>query len=81
MPKTATTARTSVTHSRLARRVIPVDTEPLTAEDLKAIREADAAFARGDYCTLDDLKADFARHVARSRPHQNQKRPRSKVSR
>jgi hypothetical protein len=81
MPKTATTARTSVTHPRLARRVIPVDTEPLTAEDLKAIREADAAFARGDYCTLDDLKADFARHVARSRPHQDQKRPRPKVSR
>ena len=66
MRKTATSARTSAAPPRPARRAIPLDTEPLTREDLKAIREADVAFARGDYCTLDDLKADFARHVARS---------------
>jgi hypothetical protein len=71
MPKTATTTRTS--HARPSRRVIPLDDEPLTPADLKAIEAGRQAFARGDYCTLDELKADLARDVARQR-----RRPRAK---
>lgn len=52
MPKTATVTKST-------RRMIPLDNEPLTPADLKAIREADEAFARGDYCTLDELEADL----------------------
>lgn len=78
MPKTATIHRTV---PRSTRREIPFDDEPLTAADIKAIREADEAFARGDYCTLDDLKADLARDVARLRSNKNQKRPAAKVPR
>lgn len=46
------------------RRTIPPDDEPLTPADMRAIREADAAFARGDYCTVDDLEADLGRLAA-----------------
>ena len=74
MPKTAT-------HPATRRRAIPIDTEPLTTADLKTIREADDALARGDYCTLDDLKADLARDVARLRSHKNKKRSATKVPR
>ena len=59
MPKTATVTRG--TAPRATHRVIPLDDEPLTAADLKAIAEADAAYARGDYCTLDEAKAYVAR--------------------
>lgn len=48
----------TATASKSPRRTIPLDTEPLTPADFKAIREADEAFARGDYCTLDDLGRD-----------------------
>ncbi len=68
--KTATTHRAA---ARPARRVIPLDDEPLTPADLKAIDEGRRAFARGDYVTLDELKADLAHHVARQR-----RRPRTK---
>lgn len=50
-----------------SRAVVPVDDEPVTAKDLKAIREADEDFARGEYATLDDLKADVARRRTKSR--------------
>lgn len=71
MPKTATITRR--TAPRAPRREIPLDDEPLTPADLKAIEAGRQAFARGDYCTLDELKADLARDVARQR-----RRPRAK---
>ncbi len=58
MPKTATTRSSKAT----ARgRPIPPDDEPLTAEDLKEIRESEEAFRRGEYVTLEELEADVAR--------------------
>jgi hypothetical protein len=69
------------TATKAARRAVPLDTEPLTAADLRAIREADEAFARGDYCTLDELEADLKADVARLRSHKAPKRPAAKVSR
>lgn len=54
MTKTATATKST-------RRTIPLDNEPLTSADLRAIRDADAAFARGDYCTVDDLEDDLIR--------------------
>ncbi len=74
MPKTATA-------SKSPRRTIPLDTEPLTPADFKAIRQADEAFARGDYCTLDDLEADLKADVARLRSHKAPKRSPAKISR
>jgi hypothetical protein len=74
MPKTAT-ARKS------ARRTIPLDTEPLTPADMRAIREADEAFARGGYCTLDELESDLEADVARLRSHKAPKRSPAKVPR
>jgi hypothetical protein len=74
MPKTATATKSP-------RRPIPLDTEPLTPADFKAIREADAAFAHGDYSTLDDLEADLKADVARLRSHKAPKRSPAKVSR
>ena len=76
MPKAATV---SVTHTH--RRSIPLDTEPLTSADFKAIAQADEAFARGDYDTVDDLEADLNADVARLRSHQAPKRPAAKVPR
>jgi len=64
-PTSRSTTRTSCVSARA--RKVPLDDEPLTAADLKAIREAEADFVRGDYVTLDVLKADFARDVARRR--------------
>ena len=83
---TVTTTKTTTTPPlrRVVRpraRVIPLDDEPLTPADMKAIAEADAAFAAGEYCTLDDLQADLDRDVARLRSKQNPKRPGAKVSR
>ena len=43
------------------RRVIPLDDEPLTPADLRAIEEGRKAFARGEYCTLEEAKAYVAR--------------------
>ena len=74
MPKTAAT-RT------IRRHAIPLDPEPLTPADFKAIRDADAAFARGDYCTLNDLEVDLQTDVARLRSHKAPKRPAPKVPR
>ena len=74
MPKTATAHTTR-------RRVIPLDTEPLTPANMKAIREADAPFARGDYCTVDDIEADLKADVARLRSHKAPKRSPAKVPR
>ena len=74
MPKTATATKS-------ARRTIPIDTEPLTPADMRAIREADEAFARGDYCTLDEIESDLKADVARLRSHKAPKRSPAKVSR
>ena len=74
MPKTATATKS-------ARRTIPIDTEPLTPADMRAIREADEAFARGDYCTLDEIESDLKADVARLRSHKATKRSPAKVSR
>jgi hypothetical protein len=74
MPKTATKPTPRP-------RIIPPDDEPLTPADMRAIRDANAAFARGDYATLDDLRADLARDVARLRTKQAPQRPRAKVPR
>jgi hypothetical protein len=73
MPKTATTTRTS--RARPIRRVIPLDDEPLTPADLKAIAEADAAYARGDYCTLDEAKAYVARLRSKTGPKRSRPLP------
>jgi hypothetical protein len=54
-------AVTRRTAPRATQRVIHLDDEPLMAADLKAIAEADAAYARGDYCSLDEAKAYVAR--------------------
>jgi hypothetical protein len=35
---------------------VPEDDEPLTDEELESIREARAAYYRGEYTTNDDLK-------------------------
>ena len=75
MPKTAT--RTTPA----SPKAIPYDVEPLTAADLKAIREADAAFRRGDYCTVNDLQADLDADVAGVPCHKTPKRRPAKVSR
>jgi hypothetical protein len=58
MPR-STAARRSVPHA--ARRAIPLDDEPLTPADLKAIAQARAEFVRGDYCTAEELDANVAR--------------------
>ncbi len=62
-------------------RTVPLDTEPLTPADFKAIREADAAFARGDYCTVNDIQADIDADVARLRAHKNPQRRRAPLPR
>lgn len=42
-------------------RIVPPDNEPLTAADLREIRESEAALRRGDYVTLEELENDVAR--------------------
>lgn len=74
--KTATATRRT-TAQRSIRRVIPLDDEPPTPRDLRAIAAADAAFARGDFCTLDELE----NNVARLRSHKPPKRPSASVPR
>ena len=61
MPKTAShvPARPATAASR--ENVIPPDSEPLTAADLREIRESEAALRRGDYVSLEELEADVAR--------------------
>lgn len=60
-------------------RTIPLDDEPLTPADRRAIEEGRRAFARGDYRTLDEVKAALAANVARQRlrPRRKGARPRS----
>jgi hypothetical protein len=60
MPRTAAVRRSA---SGSARRLIPVEDEVISPEEARAVEEGRAAFARGDYVTLDELKA----HVARQR--------------
>jgi hypothetical protein len=74
MPKTAA-QRTSPrrTTTPRPRRAIPLDDEPLTPADLKAIAEADAAYARGDYYTLEEAKQYVAR--LRSKARSKKSRP------
>ncbi len=58
------------------RKEPPLDDEPLTPEDLKAIAQARAEFARGDYCTLEELEANVARLRSQVRPKSHRARPR-----
>lgn len=37
----------------------PIDDEPLTEEDLAAIKEAEAEIARGEYYSLEDIRNDL----------------------
>ncbi|MFZ5449748.1 MAG: hypothetical protein ACOZFS_14045 [Thermodesulfobacteriota bacterium] len=43
----------------LYERQSEYDDEPLTDEDWAAIREGEAAIARGEFVTLEDLKKDL----------------------
>lgn len=43
----------------LYKQVEEYDEEPLTTEELAAIRAAEAAIERGEYYTLEELKKDF----------------------
>ena len=43
----------------LYERRAEYDTEPLSDEDWAAIREGQAAIARGEFVTLEDLKKDL----------------------
>jgi hypothetical protein len=49
------------------RRLIPVEDEVISPEETSAVEEGRAAFARGDYVTLDELKAHVARQRRRER--------------
>ena len=71
----------TATATKSTRRTIPIDDEPLAPADVRAIRQADAAFARGDYCTLDEIEADLKADVARLRSHKAPKRSPAKASR
>ncbi len=51
-----------------SRRVIPVEDEAISPAETRAVEEGRAAFARGDYVTLDELKAHVARQRRRERP-------------
>lgn len=73
MLKTATIHRPAPS---AARRLIPLDDEPLTPRDLRAIAAADAAFARGDYCTLDELQTNVARLRSQARTKSTRARSR-----
>jgi hypothetical protein len=42
-------------------RRIPLDDEPLTPADLRAMRRAEEEIRRGEYCTLDELETNVAR--------------------
>ena len=59
--------RSASPETRLTPRGIPLDDEPLSAEDIEAIAEADADYAAGDYMTLEELKAalDVPAHTGR----------------
>jgi hypothetical protein len=58
-------------------RRIPLDDEPLTPEEMRAVEEGRAAFARGDYCTLEEAKAYVARLRRKARSPKS--RPLSRV--
>lgn len=55
------------TTSSPARRLIPVEDEVISPEEARAVEEGRAAFARGDYVTLEELKAHVARQRRRAR--------------
>jgi hypothetical protein len=59
--------------ARSAVREPVADTEPVTAEDLRAIEEGRDAFRRGDYMTVDEAK----QHVARLRSKKGRSKPRA----
>ena len=48
-------------------RRIPLDDEPITAAEIRGVAEARAAFARGDYYTLEEAKAYVARLHSKAR--------------
>jgi hypothetical protein len=52
---------------RPSRRLIPVEDEPISPEETRAVEEGRAAFARGDYVSLEELKAHVARQRRRER--------------
>ncbi len=54
-------------------RRIPLDDEAITAAEIRGVAEARAAFARGDYYTLEEAKA----YVARLRSKARTQKPRT----
>ena len=50
-----------------AAAAIPYADEPDTAEERRRVREAEAAVARGEFVTLDELKADLAKRTRKGR--------------
>ncbi len=52
---------------RPSRRLIPVEDEPISPEETRAVEEGRTAFARGDYVSLEELKAHVARQRRRER--------------
>lgn len=58
MARSAARPKTSPPTPR--RRAIPLDDEPLTPAELRAIDDGRKAFARGEYCTLEEAKAYVA---------------------
>jgi len=57
----SSTSRATAKRGKPPRQRIPIDDEPITPEDLREIKSSEAAFARGDYVTLEELRADVAR--------------------
>ena len=50
-----------------AAAAVPLDDEPYTDEERRRVREAEAAIARGEYVTLEQLKADLAKRLQKER--------------
>jgi hypothetical protein len=74
MSRSAATRRAA---SRAPHRLIPLDDEPLTPREMRTIEEGRAAFARGDYCTLEEAKAYVARLRRKARAPKARPRPRA----
>jgi hypothetical protein len=62
-----------------APRRIPLDNESITAAEIRGVAEARAAFARGEYYTLEEAKECVAR--LRSKARSQDPRPLSRKGR
>ncbi len=51
--------RTSLAYLREVLDKAPIDDEPLTEEDLKAIEEAEAEIARGEVLSWEEVRREF----------------------